>query len=257
MAASGYEMDPVDREFDRLLAETGRAVSCGTTVSPVSDAAFESLLTAFKSLNVSDTACDPHGKTGRQAPPAAIQAAAEGVAHAWRSLVPSLSNTADPGTRQAARSMQRAVVGLQLAQHAGSPHAVLAVSVACQPFALALDQISEVLDARQVHVERDDARVWAVIGPERIPLHFARHWLAQGDTDTAIAEEAWIVMSVLGTQRAGFVVDGVEAVVAASRQPPGLLLRGMQGIAAVAVAGRRLLPLIDLAALMTNSMRGG
>lgn len=258
MAAPGCDTDPVDREFDRLLEETGRAVSGGAAASPVSDAAFESLLRAFKSLNVPDTACNPRGKTGLHATPAAIQAAAEDVARAWQSFVPCIPEAADPALRQAARCMQRAVVGLQLAQHAGSSHVVLAASVACQPLALALDQIIEVLEPQQVRVERDGARAWVVNGPERIPLHFVRHWLAaQDDTDSAIAEDAWIVMAVCGTHRVGFVVDGVEGVVPASRQPPGVLLRGMHGITAVAVTGKRLLPLLDLVALLKDGEQGG
>ncbi len=257
MAAPGCDTDPVDREFDRLLVETGRAVSRSATASPVSDAAFESLLTAFKSLNVPDAAGDSHGKTGLHVTPGAIQAAAEDVARAWRSFVPCLSGPVDPALRQAARRMQHAVIGLQLAQHAGSSHAVLAASVACQPFALALDQVNEVLDLRQVRVERDGARAWVVIGPERVPLRFARHWFAQDDTDTVIAEDAWIVMAVFGAHRVGYVVDGMEEVVPASRRSPGALLRGMRGIVAVAVAGKRLLPLLDLATLMDVGERGG
>lgn len=257
MAAPGCDTDPVDREFDRMLVETGRAVSPSATASPVSDAAFESLLTAFKSLNVPDAAGDPRGKTGPHTTPGAIQAAAEDVARAWRSFVPCLSGPVDPALRQAARRMQCAIVGMQLAQHAGSSQAVLVVSVACQPFALALDQVSEVLDLRQVRVERDGVQAWAVIGQDRVPLHFARHWLTQGDTEAAIAEDAWIVMAVFGAHRVGYVVDGVEEVVPASRRSPGALLRGMRGIVAVAVAGKRLLPLLDLATLMDVGERGG
>ncbi len=257
MAASGCDMDPVDREFDRLLEQTGYAVSRSTTAAPVSDAAFESLLTAFKSLNVSDSACDPRGKTGRHATPATIQAAVEDVARAWQSFVPRLPESADPALRHATRDMQRAVVGLQLARYADSADAVLAASVACQPFALALNQVIEVLDPRQVYVERDGVRTWVVNGPERIPLHFARHWLAQDTTEVSIAEDAWIVIAMLETYRVGFVVEGVEGVVPASRQPPGVLLRGMHGIAAVAVAGKRLLPLLDLVALLKDNERGG
>ncbi len=257
MAAPGCDMDPVDREFDRLLEETGHAVSRSTTAASVSDAAFESLLTAFKSLNVPDSACDPLSKTGRHATPAAIQASVEDVARAWQSFVPRLPESADPALRHATRDMQRAVVGLQLAQHAGSAHAVLAASVACQPFALALNQVIEMLDPRQVRVERVGIQASAIIGMERVPLHFARHWLAQDTTEASIAEDAWIVITMLETRRVGFVVDGVEGVVPASRQPPGVLLRGMHGIAAVAVAGKRLLPLLDLVALLKDNERGG
>lgn len=257
MAAPGYETDPADREFDRLLEETGHAVSRSATAAPVSDAAFESLLTAFKSLNVPDAACDPRGKTGRHATPAAIQAAAEDVARVWQAFVPHLPASVDPALRHATRDMQRAIIGLQLAQHAGSAHAVLAASVACQPLALALDQVIEVLDPRQVRVERNDMQASVIAGPERMPLHFIRHWLAQDTTETSIAEDAWIVIAMLGTHRIGFVVDGVEGVVPASRQAPGVLLRGMHGIAAVAVTGKRLLPLLDLTMLLNVDKRGG
>jgi hypothetical protein len=255
MSVSGYDADPADREFDRLLEDAGRAGSRGSAAG-VSDKRFESLLRAFRSLD--DPAAEAGAATERTAPAPSgrVAAMAEEAVQAWRCLVPRLSAIAAPDARGAIRRMECAAVNLQLAQHAGSPHAVLAVNVARQPFALPLDRVVETFRPDRVRVERDGVRAWAVAGAERLPLCFLRQWLVQGEADETIAEDAWIVAAVPGGRRAGLVVDGVEGVVPAAHRPSGPLLRGARGVTAVAAAGERLLPLLDPAALLEDDKSG-
>ncbi len=263
MGLPGYGTDPVDREFDNLLRAAQRRPARQPPADgiPVSDVQFESLLTAFKSLNDSRDAGDATRTVEPGAPPplpadsrAAI--AATQLSRAWRDFASQPAIGQNPDLQQAVRRLECLTINLQLALPGTAAQAVLAVGAAGQSFALAPAQIVEVLDVVPASLARDGQRACIVTGAERLPLYFLRHWLVHGDLDETVGSHSRIVVVAGAGGRAGIVVDAVDGLLPVAVRPPGTLLRGTPGLKGMAVAGERALPLLDLAVLLGDAVPG-
>lgn len=239
MEASGYVVDPVDREFDRMLEEAGRA-GPSPAATPLDDDVFESLLTEFRTLNGSHGAGAATADENASAPPTDVRVpvAAARLTQALRELTLHPSVTREPELQRAIRRLGYLGINLQLALRDPCAHTVLAVGAAGQSFALPPARVIEI---------REDATPAA---------HSLRAWLAPAD-DVPEADALHVVVSLADGRRATLAVDGVEGLLAAERRAPGPLLRGTPGIAGIAAAGTRLLPLLDVDALLAGADRTG
>ena len=243
----------------------------------VSDAQFESLLTAFKSLNDSRSAGDvtrtvdsrdgggratPGAVADEQGapppPPADSRAttAATQLSRAWRDFASQPAIGQNPDLQQAVRRLECLTINLQLALPGTAAQAVLAVGVAGQSFALAAAQIVEVLDVEPASLAHDGQRACIVTGAERLPLYFLRDWLVHGDLDETVGSHSRIVVVIASVGHAGIVVDSVDGMLTAAVRPLGALLRGTPGLKGMVVAGGRALPLLDLAVLLGDAAPG-
>ena len=283
MGLPGYGTDQVDREFDNLLRAARQAPLCRSTTPgteevgqrrerlpeqqsasdavSVSDAQFESLLTAFNSLNDSCGAGGVTRMVEQGAPPplpadsrAAI--AATQLSRAWRDFASQPAIGQNPDLQQAVRRLECLTINLQLALPGTAAQAVLAVGVAGQSFALAAAQIVEVLDVEPASLAHDGQRACIVTGAERLPLYFLRDWLVHGDLDETVGSHSRIVVVIASVGHAGIVVDSVDGMLTAAVRPLGALLRGTPGLKGMVVAGGRALPLLDLAVLLGDAAPG-
>ncbi len=260
MGLPGYGTDPVDREFDNLLRAARQAPARQPPFDgiSISDVQFESLFTAFKSLNDSHGAGDVTRTVEPGAPPPAdsrATTAARQLSRAWRDFASQPAIGQNPDLQQAVRRLECLTINLQLVLPGTAAQAVLAVGVAGQSFALAAAQIVEVLDVEPASLTRDGQRACIVTGAERLPLYFLRDWLVHGDLDETVGSNSRIVVVAVADGRAGIVVDAVDGILTAAVRPPGALLRGTPGLKGMAVAGGRALPLLDLAVLLGDTAR--
>ena len=134
----------------------------------------------------------------------------------------------------------------------------LMVVVGRQRFALPLSNVSEILELDHSQVHQVDGQDILMVREHALPIHDLRDWLAIGPrVETGRDDDLHVVVVMVGTRRAGLVVEqllGQEEVVI---KPLGSYLQGLPGFAGATITGDGGIALIlDVPGLIRSHARG-
>lgn len=128
----------------------------------------------------------------------------------------------------------------------------LMVVLGGQVFALPLANVNEIFDMESANRSTVDGKEVVIIREKAVPLVRLRRWLVNGHATTPESvEEGFVVVTTIGNQHIGCVVDqlvGQEEVVI---KPLGAMLHGTKGVSGATITGNGGIALIlDMPGLM-------
>ncbi|GMR08230.1 MAG: chemotaxis protein CheA [Gammaproteobacteria bacterium] len=121
-----------------------------------------------------------------------------------------------------------------------------------QAFALPLVNVNEIFNLDMSHINTVDGKLMVMVRDRPLPLFYLRKWLVNGRAPDYDETAGFVVISNIGNQKVGFVVDsliGQEEVVI---KPLGAMLYGTPGLAGATITGDGKIALIlDVPSLLS------
>ncbi len=132
----------------------------------------------------------------------------------------------------------------------------LMVVVGDQRFALPLNSVSEAFNLERQRVRVVDGQEVVLVRNKAMPIFHLHRWLVRGGA--APAAEPQVVVVHLGSQRVGFVVDGLLGQEEVVIKPLGAMLHGVPGLAGATITGDgRIALILDVPGLVQAYGRRG
>jgi two-component system chemotaxis sensor kinase CheA len=111
------------------------------------------------------------------------------------------------------------------------------VIVGEQTFALPLTSVNEIFNLDLSKTNVVDGQLVIIVREKAVPLFYLRDWLADGMTSKHGAGQGHVVIVSVGTQRIGFVVDGLLGQEEVVIKALGEMLQGTSGMAGATITG--------------------
>ena len=113
----------------------------------------------------------------------------------------------------------------------------LMVEVGEQTFALPLTSVNEIFNLDLTKTNVVDGQLVIVVREKAIPLFYLQEWLSSHGLDDAKRAHGHVVIVTIGTQRVGFVVDGLLGQEEVVIKALGEMLHGTPGMAGATITG--------------------
>lgn len=132
----------------------------------------------------------------------------------------------------------------------------LMVLVNKQAFALPLASVNEIFHLDLTKTNVVDGQITIMVRGKALPLFYLDEWLARGGLINERRREGFVVLVQVGTQRVGFVVDGLIGQQEVVIKPLGKSLQGTPGMAGATITSDGGIALIlDIPALLKQYAR--
>ncbi len=113
----------------------------------------------------------------------------------------------------------------------------LMVKLGEQMFALPLVNVSEIFHLDLTRTNTVDGQLAVMVREHALPVFYLTRWLVKGDDGATLPTTGHVVVVHVGTQRVGFVVDGLIGQEEVVIKPLGAFLHGLRGLAGATITG--------------------
>ena len=132
----------------------------------------------------------------------------------------------------------------------------LMVRLGNQVFALPLASVSEIFHLDLTKTNVVDGQITVIVRQKALPLFYLEEWLVRGAQRGIRRKEGFVVIVQVGSQRVGFVVDGLIGQQEVVIKPLGKSLQGTPGMAGATITSDGGIALImDIPALLKHYAR--
>lgn len=127
----------------------------------------------------------------------------------------------------------------------------LMVVLGKQIFAFPLANVNEIFDRESAKISTVDSKDVVVIRDRAVPLVYLGRWLVNDPAYDGRAVQGYVVITTVGTQQIGFIVDNLVGQEEVVIKPLGALLHGTKGVSGATITGNGGIALIlDMPGLM-------
>ena len=113
----------------------------------------------------------------------------------------------------------------------------LMVKLGEQMFALPLVNVSEIFHLDLTRTNTVDGQLAVMVREHALPVFYLTRWLVKGNGGATLPTTGHVVVVHVGTQRVGFVVDGLIGQEEVVIKPLGAFLHGLRGLAGATITG--------------------
>ncbi|MBI3771244.1 MAG: chemotaxis protein CheA [Gammaproteobacteria bacterium] len=127
----------------------------------------------------------------------------------------------------------------------------LMVVLGKQIFAFPLANVNEIFDRESARISTVDSKDVVVIRDRAVPLVHLGRWLVNDPSYDSRSVQGYVVITTVGTQQIGFIVDNLVGQEEVVIKPLGALLHGTKGVSGATITGNGGIALIlDMPGLM-------
>lgn len=127
----------------------------------------------------------------------------------------------------------------------------LMVKIGARTYALPLTSVHEIFHLSGSQTNTVDGQLVVMVREKAMPMFYLRDWLAKGTDVVEDAEDDQVVVTNIGNQRVGFVVNQVLGQEEVVIKPLGTMLHGLPGFAGATITGDgRIALILDMPSLM-------
>lgn len=127
----------------------------------------------------------------------------------------------------------------------------LMVVLGKQIFAFPLANVNEIFDRESARISTVDSKDVVVIRDRAVPLVYLGNWLVNDPNYNGRATQGYVVITTVGAQQIGFIVDNLVGQEEVVIKPLGALLHGTKGVSGATITGNGGIALIlDMPGLM-------
>lgn len=129
----------------------------------------------------------------------------------------------------------------------------LMIKVGMRAFALPLSSVSEIFHLDDTRTNVVDGQLCVQVRKRAMPLFYLREWLIRNPEENVAAETEQVVVTHVGNQKVGLVVNQVIGQEEVVIKPLGALLHGLAGFAGATITGDgRIALILDLPSLLST-----